>query len=1101
MSISKSEFLEFIKNSNFRHIFNDLGWNNDKTKHIIVIDDKEYIIQSVAEKCGFKIFFCEIDFIPTSDIRKKLDNQIRKLFYHYILILKQYNENQHWIIPIKKTEKRDLVVINYLNHQVPELLYQKISDLKFTLEQEEKLTIVDVSKHVNDLFIINSEKITKQFYEGFKKQHSAFLSFIKGIDDEIKEKENKQKQWYASLMLNRLMFCYFIQKKDFLDGNKNYLKDKLKECRNKIGKGEFYNFYRSFLLKLFHNGLGNPENVKFKPLIGKIPYLNGGLFDVHELEKQYTEIDIDDKAFEKIFDFFDEYEWHLDTSFSGSGKEINPDVIGYIFEKYINDRSDMGAYYTKEDITDYISKNSIIPHLFEETTRSYPKAFKKESEIWQSLKESGDLYIYDAAKYGINPNNVWKDLPSDIKKGLNPNQKDLVEIRRCWNAFAPESAALPTETWREVIERRNRYLETVSKIKNGEIRSISDFITYNLNIKQFTQDIIDTTKDADLIRNFYKSLTKITILDPTCGSGAFLFAAMNILEPLYESCIEKMEELVSASKKRKYIEFEKIISEIRNPSHPNLQYYIYKSIILNNLYGVDIMKEAVEIAKLRLFLKLVASIEADKQKPNLGLEPLPDIDFNIKSGNTLVGFVALNDALASVDEQNKSTQIGFEFQDDRNIKKLIIDLSDDLAHIYKSFKKAQLNEELLSVKESKDKIINKSNKLNSLLNQYLYGAERVKNDNKYKDWLTSHQPFHWFAEFYEIIQEEGGFNCIIGNPPYVEYSKAKKDYQITGYKTEKCGNLFAFILEATTKLINKNGYGGMIIPISFTSTPRMKDIREIINLQSLIYCANFADRPGALFSGVHQKVSILIFNNSCKVFKNKYTTNFLHWYSKDSSNERLYLFDNIKYTSPLDSESFDAWLKIGNKLESSIWNKILLKKNCIYNYHSEINSNLIYLNMRLMFWAKCFINNKKSSEYKIYGFDNITNQHIVNSLFNSSLYFYFWESLSDCWHITKRELSIFKFDIDLLTNNQKVQLIQLSKKLENDLELNKKFVDTVQTDFEYYHKKSKVIIDEIDKVLAEHYGYSDEELDFIINYDIKYRMGKELEIDEDELKE
>jgi len=56
------------------------------------------------------------------------------------------------------------------------------------------------------------------------------------------------------------------------------------------------------------------------------------------------------------------------------------------------------------------------------------------------------------------------------------------------------------------------------------------------------------------------------------------------------------------------------------------------------LYGVDIMKEAVEIAKLRLFLKLVATVEADYKRPNLGLEPLPDIDFNIRSGNTLIGY-------------------------------------------------------------------------------------------------------------------------------------------------------------------------------------------------------------------------------------------------------------------------------------------------------------------------------------------------------------------------------------------------------------------------------------------------------------------------------
>jgi hypothetical protein len=72
--------------------------------------------------------------------------------------------------------------------------------------------------------------------------------------------------------------------------------------------------------------------------------------------------------------------------------------------------------------------------------------------------------------------------------------------------------------------------------------------------------------------------------------------------------------------------------------HPNRRYFILKSIIVNNLYGVDIMEEAVEICKLRLFLKLVAQVDRVKD-----LEPLPDIDFNIRPGNTLVGFISVDE--------------------------------------------------------------------------------------------------------------------------------------------------------------------------------------------------------------------------------------------------------------------------------------------------------------------------------------------------------------------------------------------------------------------------------------------------------------------------
>ncbi len=82
------------------------------------------------------------------------------------------------------------------------------------------------------------------------------------------------------------------------------------------------------------------------------------------LESAYPGIEIPDEAFERLFAFFNEYHWHLDNRPLRKDNEINPDVLGYIFEKYINQKQ-MGAYYTKEDITEYISKNTIIPYLFD----------------------------------------------------------------------------------------------------------------------------------------------------------------------------------------------------------------------------------------------------------------------------------------------------------------------------------------------------------------------------------------------------------------------------------------------------------------------------------------------------------------------------------------------------------------------------------------------------------------------------------------------------------------------------------------------------------------------------------------------------------------
>ena len=105
---------------------------------------------------------------------------------------------------------------------------------------------------------------------------------------------------------------------------------------------------------------------------------------MHDLEQDNLDIQIPDEAFERIFDFFDAYTWHLDDRPLRNDNEINPDVLGYIFEKYINQKQ-MGAYYTKEDITGYISRNTVIPFLFDRAKKACSIAFKPDGGVWRLL--------------------------------------------------------------------------------------------------------------------------------------------------------------------------------------------------------------------------------------------------------------------------------------------------------------------------------------------------------------------------------------------------------------------------------------------------------------------------------------------------------------------------------------------------------------------------------------------------------------------------------------------------------------------------------------------------------------------------------------------
>jgi hypothetical protein len=284
-----------------------------------------------------------------------------------------------------------------------------------------------------------------------------------------------------------------------------------------------------------------------------VPYLNGGLFLRHQIEELHgAAIRIPDVAFERLFDFFRGYQWHLDERPLRADNEINPDVLGYIFEKYINQKQ-MGAYYTKEDITEYIAKNTIVPFLFDAAAKKCPDAFAAGAPLWRLLREEPDRYIYEAVRRGVVDarGNVLPEsaLPDFVRAGMHDPKTRMFE-RRYNLAEADlrdakdEKLTLPTETWREYVVRRQRCLELREKLGNGEVRAIDDMITLNLDIRQFAQDAIADCQTPELLAAFFDAIRALTVLDPTCGSGAFLFAALNVLEPLYEACLDRMEALV-----------------------------------------------------------------------------------------------------------------------------------------------------------------------------------------------------------------------------------------------------------------------------------------------------------------------------------------------------------------------------------------------------------------------------------------------------------------------------------------------------------------------------------------------------------------------------
>ncbi len=330
MTIDAARFQKLLGEFKLEQLFNELGWERPHLKpQTITANGGAFTLTNLAHKRGVAVFLCSPDSagkVPARPVLLKIEKEAAKLAHEHLLVFADTAETMPTWLWVSRAPGQPITTRTHTWHkgQSGESLRQKLSQIVWSLEEEEAITLTDVITGLRNAF--DRDRISKSFYDKFKAQHEAFAEFIEGLA------AASDKAWYASLMLNRLMFVYFIQKKGFLDGDENYLANRMAQVQAAAGKGKFHSFYRQFLRRLFHEGLGQARaerNPDLNRLIGEVPYLNGGLFSLHELEEANPGIDVPDEAFERLFAFFDAWDWHLDDRPLSSGKEINPDVLGY----------------------------------------------------------------------------------------------------------------------------------------------------------------------------------------------------------------------------------------------------------------------------------------------------------------------------------------------------------------------------------------------------------------------------------------------------------------------------------------------------------------------------------------------------------------------------------------------------------------------------------------------------------------------------------------------------------------------------------------------------------------------------------------------------
>jgi hypothetical protein len=821
----------------------------------------------------------------------------------------------------------------------------------------------------------STEQALKRFYWLFKETCAQFARLIDGPVDEA------TRQAYALLMLKRLLVLYFLQKQGLLAADRDYLPGRLRITREQQGEDQFY---QHIFLPLCHTLLfQKTTDETVSPLFEKIVVLELSIFAPHPLEKAPCSIVIPDEAFVLVFLFFEKYRWSLEPRPTSEG-ELHPDVLAYLCERELN-QTQRGIYYTGSDITAYIASNTIVPYLFTELQQWDVKCIP-----WCLLAESPDRYM----------------LP-----------------------ILFDASYLVTETEREYQDRQCRYERLHLFLQEGGVRDVTALVTLRLDTVKFACDAIQSWDSPACLLSCYRLLEKMAILDPTCGAGAFLFAALDVLITLYLACLTRMRELLNShpfSDDNALTRCRTLLADVG--SEREQQGFVLAQVITNNLYGVDLMEEAVEICRLRLYFSWLASVSGPEQTSRLSPQLL-----HIQPGNAVTGVI----------HPNKTTEGGVRDNAER-------------------------------------------------------GSQSVG-------------VFDWSYHFPGVLAR-GGFDVIIGNPPYVEYSKVRQDYVVQGYEERSYGNLYAAVIERSLALCRvPQAYLGLIVPLSICSGKRFSTLRStLLEKLSSLWLAHFEIFPSRLFENAFQRLSILLGRRQATQSATVYTTRLHRWYSV----ERPHLLD-LMYYIPCDlyAHHVDVFPKLAAKLQEDIWRKVADKasgQRLADVLVKEETAHFVYYQEATNYWTKvvCHVPFYTKNGVKMpppHGrflyFPSANIARAVMALLNSSLFYLWFSTYSDGFHLSQALVAAFPVCFELLeqpelptlalaleqdirthalcrTRNTRSQTRQLKRSLLIELE-------------EFRMGLSKPLLDNIDRVLAEFYGLTTQEWGFVVHYDEKYRMGRE----------
>jgi hypothetical protein len=635
------------------------------------------------------------------------------------------------------------------------------------------------------------------------------------------------------------------------------------------------------------------------------------------------------------------------------------------------------------------------------------------------------------------------------------------------------------------------------------------------------------------------ALLDVKVCDPAMGSGHFLVETVGYLTDHFAALlaeypanplvamIENVREQIRENLHAQGIE--------PDPSHLDDKHLLKRMVMKRCIYGVDLNLMAVELAKLALWLDSFT----------VGA-PLSFLNHHLKHGNSLVGTraEAVQSALTVVETKVRSVKdrkvvnglqgdlFGSPFAGLLTATALMRDvaiLTDATSEeVEQSAEKyAAFEREMLPYKRVLDIWVSRHfgiKHAESFLR--LYGNEALRavvNDAsrlspEYRAAIAQTQTlwrvkrfFHWDLEFPEVFidltqsdwKENPGFDAVVSNPPYVDVTA--DNYYRDALQCASAGNLYAYMLEVSGRFLARGGRTGMIVPLSLVCSERMAGLRAwCLENFSAVSAANFGIRPAKIFPNVDQRVTILFADKPVESQTQRgrlLATRFHRW----QEGQELHMIANLRHVDITHVPQDLGWPKLGDETGLAIACKLFAQKSRVGDHLGSGKWRFFYHGIG-RYWLKAY--NFEPTYLKADGqpgrsttlFELTASSaeigHVILAILNSSLFFWFWVLYGDDFHLMPEQIATFPF-----THNKRHQpiyaklkrlVVALMRDYKKHSILKRGRYPTGEITWqEFYPRRSKAIIDQIDDLLGMIYGLRRKEVEYIKTYDLEFRTDEE----------